>query len=100
MILNISGSIGYSFRFGFGSDNTHNQNTIKQDPFGIYIGFGFIFIESDSVRVLNSVYLPGPSLELENNQFHGFSTGLKVFNIISYYVVLIHAYISWSGIYI
>ena len=27
------------------------QNIIKQDPFAIYVGFGFIFIGSDSVRV-------------------------------------------------
>ncbi|KAG5396846.1 hypothetical protein IGI04_018660 [Brassica rapa subsp. trilocularis] len=31
------------------------QNTTKQDPFGIYIGFGFIFIGSDSVRIIGFV---------------------------------------------
>ncbi|CAG7896916.1 unnamed protein product, partial [Brassica rapa] len=38
-ILNVSGSIGYPFNFGFGSDILITRNTIKQDPFGIYVGF-------------------------------------------------------------
>ena len=48
--LNLSGSIGYLFRFRFSSDPI-TQNTKKQDPIGIYVGFGFIFIGSGSVRI-------------------------------------------------
>lgn len=53
LILNVSGSIGYSFRFGFGSDSIHGPKYHKQKPFGIYVGFGFIFIESDSDSFLS-----------------------------------------------
>ena len=51
MILNVSGSIGYPFRSGFGSDNTNNpKNQKKNDPFGIYVGFGSVLIHFYWIR--------------------------------------------------
>ena len=69
-ILNISGSIGYPFKFGFGSDNTHNPKYRKTRSIRylcrVRIGSGSVL--SDRVRFgfSDSVYLPSPSLTNQN----------------------------------
>ena len=40
------------------------RNTIKQDPFGIYVGFGFILSDQFRFEFTGSVYLPNPSFKL------------------------------------
>ena len=63
-ILNVSGSIGYLFRFGFGSDNTHNPkyHKTKSIRFLCRVWIGSDSFLSGRVRFgfLDSVYLPSP----------------------------------------
>ena len=64
-ILNVSGSIGYPFRFGFGSDNTHNPKYHKTRSIRYLcrVRIGSDLFSSDRVRFgfSGSVYLPSPS---------------------------------------
>ena len=73
MILNVSGSIGYPFRSGFGSDNTHNPKYQKTGSIRYLcrIRIGSDSFLSDRVRFgfSGSVYLPSPieeHLSLQN----------------------------------
>ena len=64
-ILNVSGSIGYPFRFGFGSDNTHNPKYHKTRSirFLCRVRIGSDSFLSGRVRFgfSGSVYFPSPS---------------------------------------
>ena len=65
MILNVSGSIGYPFRSGFGSDNTHNPKYQKTGSIRYLcrVRIGSDLFLSDRVRFgfSGSVYLPSPN---------------------------------------
>ena len=83
MILNVSNSIGYPFRSGFGSDNIYNQKYQKKGPFGIYVGFGLVQIYfyrigfGSNFRIRfefsDSVYLSSPNRSYSVNKTCGFS---------------------------
>ena len=64
-VLNVSGSIGYPFRFGFGLDNTHNPKYHKTRPIRYLrrIRIGSDLFLSDRIRFGFSglVYLPSPT---------------------------------------
>ena len=65
MILNVSGSIGYPFRSGFGSDNTHNPKYQKNRIHSVFMlgsdRFRFIFIGSGSVQIFGVGLFVHPS---------------------------------------
>ena len=62
--MNLSGSIGYQFRFGFAGSVQIiliTRNTIKYDSFGIYVGFGFNLVDRIQFGFWDLVYLPTPT---------------------------------------
>ena len=73
VIINVSGSIGYPFRSGFGSDNTHNPIYQKTGSIRYLcrVRIGSDSFLSDRVRFgfSDSVYLPSPMVELLNMAF-------------------------------
>ncbi|WZY73753.1 hypothetical protein YC2023_005993 [Brassica napus] len=83
-ILNVSGSIGYPFRFGFGSNNTHNSKYHKTRSIRyscrVWISPDSFLSDRIPFEFSGSVYLPRPSLLIINiclavlavkNEIHG-----------------------------
>ncbi|KAG5376319.1 hypothetical protein IGI04_040915 [Brassica rapa subsp. trilocularis] len=64
-VLNVSGFIGYPFRFGFGSDNTHNPKYHKTRSIRylrrVRIGSGSFLSDRIRFGFSGSVYLSSPT---------------------------------------
>ena len=68
--LNVSGSIVYPFKFGFGSDNTHNPKYHKTRSIRylcrVRIGSASFILDRIRFGFSGSVYFPSPSPVVSN----------------------------------